>query len=513
MPVTKAILKDGLYVPIRFVSPTQLEKVRRRYSFDFYDKEQICEKCEYFELRPCETCANCPNYHGRVNTWRRHETKEGKEFLRLPFGDIAGAERIFGRLKIADKRPEVPMKRRIKFTGGFDDGREFQIKAIRAMIDQQYGGVLKSAPRTGKTVMAAAYVCELGLKTVIMAAQQEWLDGFYETFAGSETQEALTNVSKKRIGFPKTMEQVDQYDICLFTYQTFLSPKGRKFFERIKNKFSVLIVDEVQTAGAEELGRIVSNLNVKYKIGLSGTPERKDSKERVIYKLFGPIFHQTKAKRLQPQIQCRFTNITSKVKLPQTWPYIVRRFEEDPVRLKQIAKEALKDVKAGHSILIPFHRTAPIKALAEAINKMAGRRIAVSFYGGSKKADRKTYVQQAREYKIKVVVGQFRLLSTGLNIPRASMLYEVTLSSNPPKAEQRFARVLTPYEGKPQPVIKYFLDDQQVRRSCISAEYWKVMHPQFRPMFDPATKELFFKYLGKKRERWSSVNDYTGGRI
>jgi hypothetical protein len=205
---------------------------------------------------------------------------------------------------------------------------------------------------------------------------------------------------------------------------------------------------------------------------------------------------------------CTWTNLGGK--MPQNWTYMVKKIEADPARLKLIAQQAIKDVKAGHLVLIPLQRIEVIKALTLAINRIAEGNIAEAFIGATK--NRKDFIRRARKYEIKVVVGQFRLISTGINIQRASCLYEVTPSSNPPKAEQRFNRILTPYKDKPWPLIRYFLDDIDVRRNCIKSEFFKVLWPMFKPIMDPATKETFFGYMAHKKIN-RNVNDYVGGAI
>ena len=134
-----------------------------------------------------------------------------------------------------------------------------------------------------------------------------------------------------------------------------------------------------------------------------------------------------------------------------------------------------------------------------AINKLRGKRIARPFYGGMNKDLRKLTIDQARKYITKVLVGNMRLVSTGINIPRASALYEVTPSANIPKAQQRFSRILTPYEGKPQPIIRYFLDDVDVRRTCIRMEFFSVLRPMFRPIISEKVLGALNEYMSKKK--------------
>lgn len=501
----KVSCRDGLYIPINKVNDEAYEKIEKRFERDVYKEEKTCEACDYFSERPCDVCDNCPNYEGKVKMHSLVKRKSGKEFLRLPFGARTQVEKIFGPVTFVNKNEDVPMKRPIEFTGKLYEDQKL---ATKKMIRAEFG-VLKSPPRSGKTVMGAYVVCELGQKTLILASQKDWLDNFYETFVGSETQKALTSIKKKRIGFPKKLSEFEQFDVCLVTYQKFLSPKGKKLLKAISKMFGIVLIDEVQTVGAREFSIVISQIHSRYKFGVSGTPQRKDSKEYIIYNLLGPIFYENKVEKLRPRLEYVHTQLAGK--MPQQWTYIVNKIEKDPKRLKLIAETAIADVKNKHLVFIPFTRVAVIRALVKAINQMAGRTIAAAFYGGITKEKRISLIQEARDYKIKIVVGNTRLLSTGINVPRASMLYQASPASNLPKAEQRFSRILTPYDGKPEPVIKYFLDDVEVVRSCLRKEHWQCLIPQFRPRMTGHVKQVIEDYF--KNKKTSKGSEFTGGYI
>ena len=269
----KVFCRDALYIPIKKVSDEQYTKIEKRFERDVFKDERVCGKCDYYSERVCDVCESCPNYEGKVKMHSVVKKDNGKTFLRLPFGAREQVVKIFGEdVDFIDKNVEVPMKKPIKFLGKLHSD---QIPACKKMLRQRFG-VLKSPPRSGKTVMGAYFVCELSQKTLILASQKDWLDNFYETFAGSDTQEALTSVKKRRIGFPKTLAEFEQFDICLVTYQKFLSPKGKKMLQAISRMFGVVLIDEVQAVAAKEFAIVIGQIHCTNLIGLSGTPQRKD---------------------------------------------------------------------------------------------------------------------------------------------------------------------------------------------------------------------------------------------
>lgn len=492
----KVFASDSFYIPLKKIDADKVDEAHQSNTLQFF-RDQACEKCPYFEERPCDVCETCPNNLGNVRLSKVVERNE-RLYLSLPIGDKEGLMRLFPDhdLKIIPKWKAIPMKRRPNFIGKL---KKFQKPAVGDLIYRKRG-VLKSAPRTGKTVMAAAAVCNLGLKTLIIAAQREWLLNFQETFVGSKTQEALTDINHKRIGLARTLADFEKYDVALSTYQLFLSPKGKKLLKKIRKMFSVLIVDEVHKANATQHARVVSQISAKYKWGLSGTPQRKDNRHVIVKKLIGPILHKTDTERLVPEIKFVETGVSSPHDY-KVWAYMIRFLEGAPKRLKLIAEWALRDAKEGHLVLIPLTRIASVRALSEAINRMASQTIAAAFYGGLPKFERDRVIQDARKYKIKVVVGNIRMISTGINIPRASALYQCSPTSNMPNAEQRFSRILTPYQDKPNPLIRVFADDMKVVKSCFRSEYWGVLNKLFKPKMDEETREKLFEWMNDSRKR------------
>lgn len=513
----KIIAREALYVKSSSLAPKVRARLQDKYTKYFYN-EKACSTCEYLVERHCDICDNCSAFRGVVQL--ASQVKRGKTpYMKFPAGaeaKVLADLSTFNPIIISKQTTEEdrPFKTKVRFKTKLL--KDYQGPAISALINRKKG-VLKSAPRTGKTVMSAAAIVRVKGRTLILAAQRTWLEGFYETFCGSKTQKRFTDgtgagVSSEEInawkragrphrtvGFAKTFEDFEKLDVCLCTYQTFLSDKGLKLLEKIKNMFAVVVVDECHTANADRFAQTVSTINSKYKWGLSGTPERKDQREIIVEHLFGPILHETKVEQLRPRVVVTKTQYTYSARSPR-WDQIVTSLENNPKRLRLIAETAIRDAKAGHMVLIPLLRVKSIRALTMAINKIAGKRVAEEFHGNVPKDKRTKIVQRCRDYKVKILVGNVKMISTGINIPRASMLYEVALSSNIPNAEQRFKRILTPFEDKPPPTIRYFLDNFSARRNCMRNEYWNALIPKCRPIISDKVKELMRQYFSGGKE-------------
>lgn len=494
----KVFARERYYVPYNELSESDAKALVKRYTYHFFE-DKACANCEWVGLRKKEgllgECETCAAYLG--STILSSRVKVGsKPYLTTPLGDRAG---LISFLKsrgysgtIKSLHPIIPIKP-INFTGKL---RDYQEKAVEACIQNKIG-VLSAPPRSGKTTVATAIICKLSVKALIIASQRDWLMGFYETFVGSPTQQGFTNIDKSRIGFCKKLEDFKKYDVCLATVQTFHSDKGQKLLRLLRDTFEIVVIDEVHTSSANKYIQEVSLFNCNYKIGLTGTPDRKDGRYPLTAAVVGPVVHEVQIERLRPEIKLVRTGFNNGSK-STVWAYIVKRLESDKTRLKLIADWAIRDVEAGHIIAIPFAQTKPIFELVKMINEKAGKEIAKSFVGTMKKADRDQLIQDVRKRKVKVLVGTAKLLSVGINIPVLSCLYEQIISSNEPACNQRLSRILTPCENKPQPIIRYFLDDVDVRKNCLRTEFWNVAIKQIHSKISDVDLDLIKQYFSRK---------------
>lgn len=500
MTELRIVAREAFFIKKKCLKADDTNKLIDANTFFFFE-EKACEPCEWYqdrlasETRLSEACPNCAAFKGGVSLAK--ELKIGSNnYLSLPGGDRAGMEDILKGydLSYSSKRKVNPFKRPIKFTGTL---KPFQEDAVEAITRKKYG-VVKAPPRSGKTVLSSAAVCRIGMKTIILAAQREWLDGFYETFCGSKTQKALTNARPNQVGFAKKLADFEKYDVCLVTYQTFRSEKGRKLLAQIRDMFTVCVIDEIHMGAATNFAVCISRLNVRYRIGLSGTPSRKDMRYIISASLVGPIIYDAKVQRLRPTVRLVRTQYVRNYKGRVLWTTMVSSLEKDPKRLKLIAEWALKDAKDGHMVLIPMAQVTPIKALCLAINRLAGKRVAHPFYGSVPRNTRKKIIEDARNYKVRIIVGNTKLISTGINIPRASAIYDCSMSSNQENCEQRLSRILTPWDDKPPPLLRIFMDDMNVRRRCLNSEWWGTVSPKFKPIISDKDLVILKGYLSQK---------------
>lgn len=495
------IIRERTYIPVASLLP-DLDDVRKKFNIHMFN-DNVCKRCPEFENRgvtnprPTESCLECVSsgYHGRYKLYREITTND-VDFIGIPRG--VDASHLYKDTQIMDQRASTSFKVPITFDTSLL--YDYQSEAVKVCTGKS--GVLKSNARTGKTVMAAAIAIANGYKTLIIASQREWLDNFYQTFvADKEDELSFTNIrdlGKDVCGFAKSVEDFERFDIVLCTPQTFISDIGKEKFNRIKNLFGMVIIDECHGTGADSVLKVVNSINAKHVIGLTATPLRKDGKYPLVDLVIGPVIHETSATTLRPQVLVVNTEFEED---REQWTFKIRAIERDKKLTRLLVQHVIQDVEEGHSIVMPCYFLSQIDTLVKAINKEAGEKIAYPFHGQMSKADRKSTVERARTGEIKVVVGYKQLVSTGINVPAWTCIYEFIPSSNEGGAIQRLNRILTPVEGKKTPVIKYFLLNTPTAVSCFKFEFKQVVLKYLDPIISEATTATIKAYLNVKKKK------------
>lgn len=461
----EVVVRDGIYIPIKLL-PYGINDSLDAYTKHMFE-DTICNNCSYKPDRPSAMCEECEleGYKGSICTAKTHNTSTQK-YLKVPTGDKRMIEDKLGidmkSLKFRDIRCKSKFKYKWKFLGKL---RDYQEDVQKKWLKYGYG-LVKSAPRTGKTVMGIANAIKQGKRTIILADQKDFLDGFYETI------EALTNANdiqeikgKKIFGFLEKEEDYFNYDIGLLTYQSLISSNGKKRRKWINKNFSILIIDEVHAANATEFSKVISKLRMRHKYGLTATPKRKDGREFLMEQLVGPITAATTVKALTPTLYCHKLD-TGKLKGNFTgrpgFTRLIGALATNKKRNDTLVKYALHDVSKGHCLSIPCMRKEQVTYLVNELNRRAGKVIAAEFVGGAKaKGIRKQVIDDARSRKIKVVVGIRSLMQRGINIPSWSCHYYQMPMSNESNWEQESNRVCTPGDSKKRdPIIRMFVDPQ-----------------------------------------------------
>lgn len=491
MKTLEIINEAGFLIPLKELDKERVERAQANHLIRIYQENQ-CKKCPYLEDRHSENCQNCQAFLGARQTCKKVVYK-GEDYLSIPRGRRDYIEKLVqvlphDEVRIKSGFKNLPMSRPIRLLKT-TKLRDYQVEAVETAFKKKRG-IIMSPPRSGKTLMGAALIAKIGQKALIIAHQREWLIQFQETFLGSPTQDGFTNARPSQIGFARKLEDFDKYDVCLCTFSQFFSEKGKSILQSIRDKFAIVLIDEVHGTPALATSRCLSQFAAKWVIGLSGTPERKVAVEMdVAFHLVGPVIYKSNIAKVRPRVELLHTpgefqidNRAGKGALTS----LQNKLETNKPRRRVIIDHAIRMAKRGHLVMIPLTRVRSILEWTRIINeKMESPAFAVPFYGGIAKDTRVKIMERLRRFKSRIVIGNISMLSVGLNIPRASYLMEVGVTSNLPKAQQRFARVLTPMEDKPDPVICFTLDNCDFMRKCRRNEYYNALIKHFNPIVKP----------------------------
>lgn len=537
------VVTDRVRLPKKAIP---LSVVKKRYEIELFD-DSACGKCQYRPERDPknENCEICPAFGGVHRFFSTKELKEDK-VLSLPQADLSGIRSYLKSegipFKVKDKRVVRPFRHKVKFTGKLfragmkdDDGnpRPDQYSAIKQWWKKKCGVIVAPA-RSGKTVIATYCYSKLRAKTVIIANQKELLNQFYETATGvpaprylrgkmvASTNRAgrtgLTNIpdiqertGKQVIFMPESYghlvkfikERKEVPDVLLVTYQSFSRDLAR--VGAIINKYySFGIIDEEHGTGADSYLRFASSLDLKYRLGLTATPDRKDARSKLAARVFGPVTSKIDIVTLKPRIV--FHAVTTKPKHAHTtWNGAARWLKTSKPRNVEIVKQTFADLREGHNvIIIPVEHKDHMEFLVKLINNQAkinyDKRnekwpveLAKAFH--SKVPDRLAVLNWVDSWDKKgkvhkklptdsprVLVAIRGIIRQGVDMKRPSMLYSIMpMSAKPivgaPMAYQMFFRVSTPYSKKLRPMVRVFVDQVPMFASCASSVLYHEVLP------------------------------------
>ena len=500
--MARLILRERLYIPYKFAP---LTRIKAKYSRKIYD-ESSCIRCSNVEYKHNEICEACPAYKGIVNLWKKKKF-QGKKYIAIPNGN---PPKIKKRLKIRlrkakDLRPQVEFKRKLRFIGKLYNGQikkgvKFpkQRQLVNKWLKKGYG-LIESNPRTGKTVMAVYIICQIRQRTLIVASQELWLRQFIRTFRNFTNSRKIKEKYGKSpyilVDSKKKLQESKKYDIVLLTYQKFIQLGQQEAFQKyIKDKFSLVIVDECHQGNAQAFARFLGNINCRYKLGLTATPKRVDGLHFIVDDVLGPVVSRGTVTALLPDIKLWESGVGPGKKWRQWWS-MERFIYGSKARNIKILKQVFADLRANPkaSILIPIARLEHMHLLVKMINLQAKlnnkkrgedwpKQLAQPFWRGMNRA--KT-LKRIQTYESRVTVAIARMVQMGMDIPEWTHVHIVRPMSSPPMFFQLSARCCTPYPKKAQPIVRIMIDPNPMSLGC------------FRKLF---VNEIFDNLEGSKHQ-------------
>jgi superfamily II DNA or RNA helicase len=217
----------------------------------------------------------------------------------------------------------------------------------------------------------------------------------------------------------------------------------------IQKEFGTMILDEMHHVSSPTFSRIIDTNYCRYKIGLSGTIERKDGKHVVFRDYFGSkIYKPPKENYLVPEIDIIKTPIRFMDGARTPWANRVTHLTNQEEYRHLIAMLAATYAAKGHKVLVVSDRVSFLKACAELVGDKA-----ICITGEVSQEDRLKYQDDILNGRYEILFGTQAIFAEGISINNLSCLILGTPVNNEPLLTQLIGRVVREDEGKLTPKI------------------------------------------------------------
>lgn len=305
----------------------------------------------------------------------------------------------------------------------------------REILDQITGTCfLNAKPGWGKTFTALHIAKKLGQKTLVVThtttLRDQWI----------KEAEQLFGMSVGKIGSGDF--DIEDHAIVIGNIQTIV-----KVMPRIAKEFGTVILDEAHHVPASTFGQVIDGMHAKYRIGLSGTMERKDKKHVIFRDYFGDLVFRPEATHtMNPIIKIVKTGITL---LPgEHWVKVMNQLLYDEDYQKFVAKLASGCILQGHKVLIPASRTEFLLNVKEYLGPSC-----LLITGETTLEEREAAAAKIYSGEADCIAASRQIFAEGISVNPLSCLILPEPSNNTVLIEQLVGRVNRLHEGKQQPVV------------------------------------------------------------
>jgi superfamily II DNA or RNA helicase len=183
--------------------------------------------------------------------------------------------KLFSDIELIRRTPRFP----------YSEGpREYQINAYESWVANNYKGMFAMATGTGKTITSLNCLLNeyniTGIYRAIItvpttALVEQWKKECAKfNFKNVITVSSKENWDKNLAFFNTASKLIDTSYIVIVTYASLPRPKFQSYFTQLP-KDTILIADETHNLGSQGLLRLLPNIHLERRIGLSATPHRK----------------------------------------------------------------------------------------------------------------------------------------------------------------------------------------------------------------------------------------------
>jgi len=330
--------------------------------------------------------------------------------------------------EIVDKRVKIPAQfPKFKF-----DLRDSQ-KAVYEEIEDS--AIINAWVSWGKTFTGLAIAGKLGQKTLVVThtvpLRNQWAKEVNKVFG---IKPGIIGSGKFETDSP----------IVIGNTQTLY-----RNLEKIKKMFGCVILDEMHHVSSPTFSKVIDGNHARYKIGLSGTIERKDGKHVVFRDYFGSkVFKPPKENFMVPSIHvykssCRFMDGAN---IP--WAKRVNALVNQDEYRHSVSMLASAYAARGHKVLVVSDRVHFLKSC----DYLTGDN-SICVTGEVPHDQREELIEEILYGNKNILYGTQAIFSEGISVNNLSCLILATPVNNEPLLTQLIGRVIRELKGKLNPVI------------------------------------------------------------
>lgn len=246
--------------------------------------------------------------------------------------------KLFSEIELMRRTPRFP----------YSEGpREYQINAYNSWVANNYKGMFAMATGTGKTITSLNCLMNEYKKTGIYRAiitvpttalVEQWKKECAKfNFKNIITISSKENWDKNLAFFNTASKLIDTSYIVIVTYASLPRPKFQSYFTQLP-KDTILIADETHNLGSQGLLRLLPNIHLEKRIGLSATPHRKfdEAGNQAIQEFFNDeppyIISYSMEEALNIGWLCKYTY----------HPHIVKLTDQEMGKYKELSLQLLR---------------------------------------------------------------------------------------------------------------------------------------------------------------------------
>ena len=353
-----------------------------------------------------------------------------KNYTLLPKGAIAIP---IGRTDLIPKGYEIIDKRTFEEYPFPDPKLNLRDSQIGIYEDIEDSCFINAMVGFGKTFLALHIARKLGQKTLIVCHNTMLRDQWIEEV-------------KKLYGMECGVIGSGQFDIdhviVVGNIQTLT-----KELPKIAKEFGTVIVDECHHVTATTFSTFLDGMYSRYKIGLSGTMNRKDGKHILFKDFFGlKLYQPPQENTLIPRIRIIKTGVGLSEGDP--WAVKINKLLYDPDYQELVAIIAAKEISRGHKVLIIADRVEFLQKVGELIGSEC-----VCIVGETTFEQRVELKRQIEDGEKSCIAGSRQIFSEGISVNILSCVILAAPIANDSLLEQIIGRIMRMQEGKLDPLV------------------------------------------------------------